>query len=452
MKLLTQPEIRLNESVRESMDLYVHDLYIGTLSPEGGFPLHPLIGQDLKRLDHGVAAVSIATSQAFVIDISDFVKTYLTSGGIVAYLQALTNAGKWELYSTYLDPSIGVVTAYFGVLLTAKLKEKTFLINCHNADLVDVFYYYDKYLGNSHWFMPDGCVIGVCAKYKIKEVQDYLAFDITFQGKVDLSETNCYRTKVGFVDNSFFTKIPDIDRIHRVSGPRSNEITYLKGGLSDFLALKAIASKHGIHVSNDALRILDWGVGCGRIARRFAEDAVKSIVFGIDIDSDNVDWCKNNLNGEFSVVPLSPPINFESGQFDLIYSCSVLSHLTEEYIDLWLSELNRILRSDGLALLSFNGSSNSAAYLSRRPEHVNSLRMNKLFDSDVNRQLDGFISGDEYYRATFATDEWWRQMFNVHFELVDMERSVVSGHQHIAVLRKRNYMGAAFKTDVTKIE
>jgi len=442
MKLITKPEIRLSHPIREVIDLYGYDRYLGTILPGENFPLHSLIVQGLENLENRLVAVSKATSQAFVIDISDFINTYLLPGGVVAYLQDLTNAGKWELYSTYIDPGEGVVTAYFGILLITKLKNRSFSVNCSNADLVDIFYYYDKYLGNSHWFMPEGCVIGVCAKYKIKEKQDFLSFDIEFQSDFCLSgtstsSTNCYRTKIGFVDKSFFKKIPDLNRIHRVSGPRSNEVSYVKGGISDFLALKAIAYNNGINISNDVLRILDWGVGCGRIARRFSEDAVKSAVFGIDIDSDNIGWCKSNLKGEFNVVPLFPPTNFESGQFDLIYSCSVLSHLTEDSIRLWLNELNRILSLDGLALLSFNGSSNSAAYLSRRPEHVNALRMNKLFDSDINRQLDGFIDGHDYYRATFASDEWWRNMFSLYFELIDFEQSVVSGHQHIAVLRKR---------------
>ena len=59
----------------------------------------------------------------------------------------------------------------------------------------------------------------------------------------------------------------------------------------------------------------------------------------------------------------------------------------------------------------------------------------KLFDSDVNNELDGFIPNTDYYRASFASDEWWKSKFSNYFKHVDIELSVVNGFQHIAVLR-----------------
>lgn len=437
MKLLIRPDIRLSHPTSESLDLYAHDHHVGTISPGGGVPLHSFIQVNPRVLEKGLVAISKTTSHAFRIDVTEFVNEYLSPGGVVEYLQSITNAGKWELYSTYPNTAKGIVTAYFGVLLTTRLRGRSFSIVCNNKHPIEFLCYYDKYFGGTHWYMPDGCVIGVCAKYKIEGKQDYLSFDIIFDEDDDSSCNDCYRTKVGFIDKIFFTNMPDKERIHRISGPNSNEVSYVKGGISDYLALKAIAAKHGLRISRDALTILDWGVGCGRVARQFAADSVKSSLFGIDIDRDNITWCEEHLKGVFIPVPLAPPIPFSTSKFHLIYSCSVLSHLTEAYIHLWLEELNRVLDLHGIALLSFNGSSNSAPYLSRRPDLVYNLRLNKLFDSDVNRQLEGFIDGQDYYRATFATDEWWYHAFNLHFDLIHVERSVVSGYQHIAVLRKK---------------
>lgn len=437
MKLQIIPEIKLSAQINDNVDLYVHDNYIGTFHQGEVFPLHSLIFQCLEDLCRGVVAVSRSNSKAFVIDVGEFVDKYLMSGGILEYLQSLTNAGKWELYSTYKGPEEGTLTAYFGLLFPLNLRNKSFSIVCNSAELINMFFYYDKNLGNSHWFMPKGCVIGVCATFKILEYHDYLTFDVVFDNEVGSSILSCFRTRVGFIDKSFFNNIPDINRIHRISGPRANEVSYVKGGLADFLALKSIISKYGICLDSASLRILDWGVGCGRVARRFVEHATKSVLYGIDIDRDNIDWCQKKLIGEFSTVPLSPPTSFESGFFDIIYSCSVLSHLTEKYIHLWLHEINRLLSPDGIALLSFNGSSNSSAYLSRRPGCIESLCKYNFFDADVNRQLQGFIDSNDYYRATFAVDEWWFDVLSTHFDLVSIELSVVSGHQHIAVLHKK---------------
>ena len=119
-----------------------------------------------------------------------------------------------------------------------------------------------------------------------------------------------------------------------------------------------------------------------------------------------------------------------------MYSCSVLSHLTEAAAVKWLEELARILTPNGLALLSFNGLSNSASYLSRRTDEFLNVMNRKLFDMDVNSELEGFIPSEDYYRASFASDEWWATIFRRYFRLVRVEYSVVSGFQHIAILKK----------------
>ena len=61
----------------------------------------------------------------------------------------------------------------------------------------------------------------------------------------------------------------------------------------------------------------------------------------------------------------------------------------------------------------------------------------QLFDADVNHDLDGFIPGKEYYRASFASDEWWIEMFEKFFHVVRTEQCVVNGYQHIAIVRRK---------------
>jgi hypothetical protein len=115
----------------------------------------------------------------------------------------------------------------------------------------------------------------------------------------------------------------------------------------------------------------------------------------------------------------------------------VLSHLSETASHSWLKELHRLLSPSGLALLSFNGSSNLATYLASRPGALAHALRRGFFDEDVNNDLHGFIPSNNYYRATFASDGWWRATFERYFELVAVESAVVSGHQDIAVLRRK---------------
>jgi hypothetical protein len=113
----------------------------------------------------------------------------------------------------------------------------------------------------------------------------------------------------------------------------------------------------------------------------------------------------------------------------------VLSHLTEQSAKSCLSELKSLLRHNGIALLSFNGLSNSASYLSRRPAEFARVIHNNLFDADWCKELDGYIEDAQYYRASFSSDEYWISLFRQYFEIIAVEYSVVSGHQHMAVLR-----------------
>ena len=122
--------------------------------------------------------------------------------------------------------------------------------------------------------------------------------------------------------------------------------------------------------------------------------------------------------------------------FELIYSCSVLSHLTEDVANSWLAEIGRLLKPSGVAFLSYNGTANTVSYLSTRPDELRKVFQSSLFSGDVNHDLDGIVEGD-YYRASFSTDDWWEQTFRKHLHFADIERSAVSGFQDFAVVRKK---------------
>jgi SAM-dependent methyltransferase len=96
--------------------------------------------------------------------------------------------------------------------------------------------------------------------------------------------------------------------------------------------------------------ILDWGCGCGRMARHLPIEARDKFV-GVYIDPINIRWCRENLPfGSYILIDINPPTPFDAGTFDLIYSHSVLTHLNENNQDKWLREIARICR--GIAILS----------------------------------------------------------------------------------------------------
>jgi SAM-dependent methyltransferase len=99
-------------------------------------------------------------------------------------------------------------------------------------------------------------------------------------------------------------------------------------------------------------RVLDFGCGFGRVIRFFSREVAPENLIGIDNDrravraSANNRWCRVQLSETF------PPTDLEGGSFDLIYAFSVFSHLPEEAHLAWLSEFKRLLKPDGVLVLT----------------------------------------------------------------------------------------------------
>jgi len=101
--------------------------------------------------------------------------------------------------------------------------------------------------------------------------------------------------------------------------------------------------------------ILDFGCGCGRVARHWA-DLDGPRVHGCDYNPELVDWCDGNLPFVRAACnELAPPAPYADGSFDLIYALSVLSHLSEQLQREWVAEYRRLLRPGGLLVVSVLG-------------------------------------------------------------------------------------------------
>ena len=145
--------------------------------------------------------------------------------------------------------------------------------------------------------------------------------------------------------------LPDSPRLLRTTG-NDNVTNFRLTGLSTAVKLReTVASLQRDFASIAA--ILDWGCGCGRIAR-FCPDWPGFA--GVDIDSDNAAWCHEHLPpGRFESIPLFPPTPLSERTFDLIFGISVMTHLAEEVQQQWLAELHRISAPYAVVLLTTLG-------------------------------------------------------------------------------------------------
>jgi len=129
---------------------------------------------------------------------------------------------------------------------------------------------------------------------------------------------------------------------------------FLEGGELGGQTISSILAKHNIELEK-LESVLDFGCGCGRVIRHLhLYEAVR--LHGTDCNQAAIAWCDENLNfAEFGTNPLEPPTRYRQHSFDLIYAFSVFTHLTESLQAAWMQEMRRILKPQGLLIITVHG-------------------------------------------------------------------------------------------------
>lgn len=132
--------------------------------------------------------------------------------------------------------------------------------------------------------------------------------------------------------------------------------TFLSTGRDHASVLHYVLSQSGVELES-VPRVLDFGCGCGRVIRWWPRVEGTALT-GCDYNPALVRWCERNLPfASFAVNELLPPSPFGAGSFDLVYSLSILTHLTEEAQRAWIAEWRRILAPGGYLMFTVSGDS-----------------------------------------------------------------------------------------------
>lgn len=180
---------------------------------------------------------------------------------------------------------------------------------------------------------------------------------------------------------------PDDDTQLMFTGEKGD--TVLREGFIAYKLFRDLYTKY-VGPINQCNNILDFGCGWGRIIRFFLKDLAPSNIHGCDPVEQMISICKEqNKWSNFTRINTRPPSPYRDNTFDLIYSFSVFSHLSEEMSSLLLTELTRILKPGGLLVVT----TRSRDFIT----HCAKLRKNK--------NLDAIHAGPKSSAAAFVNTE-----------------------------------------------
>jgi SAM-dependent methyltransferase len=175
--------------------------------------------------------------------------------------------------------------------------------------------------------------------------------------------------------------------------------------------------------------VMDFGCGCGRVARALPE-YLACEMFGCDITTAAVEWCQQNLPGNFLMSTENPPMPLDGACFDALYAVSVLTHLDEAHQDAWLAEWRRLVRPGGLLLVTYNGE----GFLASR-EPANREQIERMWES----------SG-----SGFSETDHWRGVFPNYYGMAYNTHAYVSEHwgEFLDVIEQRPATETALAQDL----
>jgi SAM-dependent methyltransferase len=217
-------------------------------------------------------------------------------------------------------------------------------------------------------------------------------------------------------------------RLRAQAGPSHADAGFfLRSGEHHAELIRSMLRESGTAVA-ELEAILDWGCGCGRVLRHWA-DLPETRVFGCDITPSMVEWCAANLPFvDVALNDIQPPLPYEDSTFDLVYGFSVLTHLSESLQHAWVRECRRVLKPEGYLLVSTLG------------EYYASL--DRLTDAELRSFANGELvvlyegSAGTSLCSAYHPPDYVHGNLAASFELVSFHPAAVDGRHDMHLLRK----------------
>jgi SAM-dependent methyltransferase len=174
---------------------------------------------------------------------------------------------------------------------------------------------------------------------------------------------------------------------------------------------------------------LDFGCGCGRLARYLIESGVPRSYSGVDVDARQIDWAARNLGGRFTVMRPEPPLPFDDASFDVVLAISIFTHFTETEQFGWLAEIRRLLRPGGRLVSTTLSPAFAPAVPGLTPEELEDLSARGFLAADHGAST--FNEKSTFHSRAYLAKEW-----APFLDLLDHETRGFVSYQDLAVWGK----------------
>jgi ubiquinone/menaquinone biosynthesis C-methylase UbiE len=195
-------------------------------------------------------------------------------------------------------------------------------------------------------------------------------------------------------------------------------------------------------------KILDFGVGWGRIIRFFLKDTDQKCLYGVDVSEQFLEaarqtGCQADLQ---KIEPLGSMSCHPDATFDLVYAYSVFTHLPEAVQDRWLSEIRRVLRPGGIFVATVEPPRLLEHRLGLNPDdeslHPRERRLAAIFATEPEIRTRLIARGFTHipmvptYGDTLMTEEYLRRHWGAFFEVIDFTDEAELFWQAVVTLRR----------------
>lgn len=235
------------------------------------------------------------------------------------------------------------------------------------------------------------------------------------------------------------TRIPTLvppHNIHRMQ--RADDLWF--GDL--YSANLVIRSLFSSGVSLKDARILDFGCSSGSLCRVLVSHPGCRSIYGCDPIKSAIEWASIHLPGRYVSMSNMPPLPFGDQYFDLITAVSIWSHYRPDAGEVWLEEMVRVLKPNGVIFLTYCSEHHLewSKKTKRRSDIVHTeiemtIKRSGNYFRAINYDAEDNLTDDRWGHSVWSSNDF-KKMCKKYFSIIGEFRGANQGNQDVLILKK----------------